>query len=85
MSAMFCYCSSLKELNISNSIVNNIIDIKDMFFYCQSLVTLNLPNFNIKNDEREIQSMLETCPLLKNRKEIKNKFLCVDDTLCLCF
>ena len=82
---MFCYCSSLKELNISNFITNNIIDIEAMLFDCSSLFTLNLPNFNIKNDEREIQYMIESCPLLKNHKEIKNKFLCVEDTLCLCF
>ena len=85
ISAMFCFCSSLKELNISNFIITNIIYINALFSYCSSLVTLELPNFNIKNDEKEIDYMIESCPLLKNHKEIKNKFLCVDDTLCLCF
>ena len=49
MSLMFAYCSSLKELNLSNFNTNNVTDMRLMFFGCSSLKELNLSNFNIDN------------------------------------
>ena len=49
MSYMFCGCSSLKELNISNFNTNNVTDMGGMFSECSSLKELNLSNFNTNN------------------------------------
>ena len=46
---MFCRCSSLKELNISNFNTNNVINMYCMFYGCSSLKELNISNFNTKN------------------------------------
>ena len=46
MYGMFAYCSSLKELNISNFNTNNVIDMERMFFECSSLEKINISNFN---------------------------------------
>ena len=37
MSFMFCGCSSLKELNLSNFNINNVINMNAMFYGCSSL------------------------------------------------
>ena len=49
MGNLFCGCSSLKELNISNFNTNNVIDMRYIFCGCSSLKHLNLPNFNTNN------------------------------------
>ena len=41
MSCMFSGCSSLKELNLSNFITNNVINMKVMFSGCSSLKKIN--------------------------------------------
>ena len=49
MSYMFCGCSSLKELNLSNFNTNNVNNMSGMFSGCSSLEELNLSNFNTNN------------------------------------
>ena len=49
MSWMFYYCSSLKELNLSNFNTNNVTDMSYMFAGCSSLKELNLTRFNTNN------------------------------------
>ncbi len=46
---MFCICSSLKELNLSNFNTENVTDMSYMFDYCKSLKELNIINFNTNN------------------------------------
>ena len=44
---MFNYCSSLKELNISNFNTNKVKDMENMFSDCSSLENLNIYYFNM--------------------------------------
>ena len=46
---MFCFCSSLKELNLSNFNTNKVTNTSFMFYKCSSLKELNLSNFNTDN------------------------------------
>ena len=43
---MFCCCSSLKELNLSNFNTKNVNNMSRMFWYCISLKELDISNFN---------------------------------------
>ena len=49
MSGMFCNCSSLTSLNLSNFNTNNVTNMYCMFCDCSSLTSLNLSNFNTNN------------------------------------
>ena len=49
MSYMFYFCSLLKELNLSNFNMNNIIDMRHMFYGSKSLKYLNISNFKINH------------------------------------
>ena len=46
---MFCGCSSLKGLNLTNFNTNNVTNMGGMFSGCSSLKNLNLINFNTNN------------------------------------
>ena len=46
---MFCNCSSLTLLDLSNFKTNNIINMNCMFYNCSSLISLNLSNVNTIN------------------------------------
>ena len=46
MSYMFCYCSSLKEINLSSFDTSQVTNMSDMFYKCFSLKELNLSSFN---------------------------------------
>ena len=39
----------INELNLSNFITNNVINMSGMFYKCLSLKELNLSNFNTDN------------------------------------
>ena len=60
MSGMFSWCSSLKELNVSNFNTNNVIYMFDMFVGYSSLIELNLSNFNT-NKVESMNSMFNNC------------------------
>ena len=49
MRYMFCGCSPLKELYLSNFNTNNVVYMASMFSGCISLKELNLSNFNTNN------------------------------------
>ena len=49
MRGMFRWCSSLKEINLSNINTNNVTDVIWMFYGCKSLKEINLSNFNTNN------------------------------------
>ena len=49
MSGMFCRCSSLKNINLSNFNTINVTNMSGMFSYCSSLKDINLSNFNTNN------------------------------------
>ena len=49
MKFMFGWCTSLKEINLTNFITNNVTDMSYMFYNCESLEELNLNNFNTNN------------------------------------
>ena len=49
MNGMFCRCSSLTILDLSNFKTNNVTDMSFMFDDCSSLTILDLSNFNTNN------------------------------------
>ena len=49
MNGMFCRCSSLTILYLSNFKTNNVTDMSFMFDDCSSLTILDLSNFNTNN------------------------------------
>ena len=74
MSWMFCFCLSLKELNLSNFNTNNVTDMNFMFSGCPLLNELNLSNFNT-NNVTNMSGMLSKCSdelKLKIRSQYKN-------------
>ena len=46
---MFCECSSLTKLDLSNFNTNNVTDMSWMFYKCSSLTNIDLSNFNTNN------------------------------------
>ena len=71
---MFCRCSSLKEINLSNFNTNNVIDMSLMFYECSSLKEINLSNFNTNNVTNMYGSFHGCSDEIKNkiREQIKN-------------
>ena len=61
---MFCNCSSLKEINLSNFNTDNVTNMKAMFSKCSSLEEINLSSFNTNNVTNMINMFLN-CSLLK--------------------
>ena len=49
MEEIFDYCTSLKEINLSNFNTNKIIRIDSLFRDCKSLEKINISNFNTDN------------------------------------
>ena len=46
---MFCGSSSLKKINLSNFITENIVKMDYMFNKCSSLEAVDVSNFNTNN------------------------------------
>jgi len=61
---------SLKELNLTNFITNNITNMCDLFCECSSLKDLNLTNFNT-NNVIDMRYMFDEC-LDELKLKIKN-------------
>ena len=72
MSSIFCYCSSLREINLFNINTNNIIKMKGMFLRCSSLKYINISDFNF-NYLNDISGMFYGCSN-EIRMKIKSKF-----------
>ena len=62
---MFCGCSSLTILNLSNFNTNNVTNMSHMFGGCHSLTNLNLSNFNT-NNVINMGGMFSGCSSLTN-------------------
>ena len=79
MSSMFCNCSSLTSLNLSNFNTKNVTNMSSMFSECSSLTSLNLSNFNTNNFKYIYMSHMfykinKDCNLICNNKRILNIF-----------
>ena len=46
---MFCDCSSLENIYLSNFNTQNVTDMRYMFYKCNSLTNIDLSNFNTQN------------------------------------
>ncbi len=71
---MFCHCASLKELNLSNFIINIETDMRAMFYGCSSLIELTIPQFNTSN-VNQIYYMFSFCPnelIMKVKTRFRN-------------
>jgi surface protein len=68
---MFCDCSSLTSLDLSNFNTDNVKDMSYMFYYCTSLTSLDLFNFNTNNvkDMREMFSHCSSLNFFKNQRQ----------------
>lgn len=64
MRYMFCDCSSLKSLDLTNFNTENVTDMYYMFAYCKSLESLDLTNFNTAK-VTNMAGMFQTCSALK--------------------
>ena len=64
MSAMFCCCCSLQELDLSNFDTRNVTDMYMMFEQCKSLLKLDLSSFDTSN-VTDMSMMFEGCSYLK--------------------
>ena len=70
---MFEYCSSLRELNISNFDISQVTSLNFMFEKCKSLKNLNISNIVFK-DNIDINNMFALCSdELKNKIRKQNK------------
>ena len=71
---MFCNCSSLTSLNLSNFKTNNITNMSKIFYFCSSLTSLNLSNFKINtvnNKNNMLIGLNKNCNIICNDKNIK--------------
>ena len=64
MRYMFCDCSSLKSLDLTNFNTENVTDMYYMFAYCTSLESLDLTNFNTAK-VTNMAGMFQSCSALK--------------------
>ena len=62
---MFCECTSLTNLNLSNFNTQNVTNMRSMFNQCSSLTNLNLSNFNTQN-VTDMRCMFSECSSLSN-------------------
>ena len=49
MEYMFCSCTNLTSLDVSNFNTSNVTDMSGMFMFCSSLSSLDVTNFNTSN------------------------------------
>ena len=61
---MFCGCSSLINIDLSNFNTNNVTDMDAIFANCSSLTYIDLSNFNT-NNAISMRGMFSRCNLLK--------------------
>ena len=57
---MFCYCTSLKSLDLSHFNTSLVTNMYSMFFGCDSITSINLSSFDTSS-VTEIQSMFRDC------------------------
>ena len=74
ISGMFCDCSSLTSLDLSNFKTNNVQNMSNMFSGCSSLTSLNLSNFNT-NNVQNMYGMFSHCSSLTSLNTKDKKIL----------
>jgi len=67
---MFCGCSSLTNINLSNFNTQNVISMRTMFCVCSSFINIDLSNFNTQNFN-DMVIMLAGCSSLKKEGAIE--------------
>ena len=70
---MFSECSSLKELNLSSFITDNVTDMNSMFSGCSLLKELNVTNFNTINVTNMRDMFFGCSDELKNKIKEQNE------------
>ena len=65
ISNVFCECSSLIDIDLSNFNTNNVTNMRYMFYKCFSLTNIDLSNFNT-NNVTNMSGMFFECSSLKN-------------------
>ena len=65
ISNVFCECSKLIDINLSNFNTNNVTNMSCMFSRCSSLTNINLSNFNT-NKVTNMRSMFSGCSSVTN-------------------
>ena len=68
---MFCGCSSLTNIDLSNFVTQNVTNLESMFDRCSFLRNINLSNFNTQN-VINMRGMFYGCPSLKKQNVITN-------------
>ena len=69
---MFAYCSSLKELNLSNFNTKKVTDMAHIFFRCKSLKELDLTNFKTNKYTNMTEMFYGCLTELKKRIKLQN-------------
>ena len=65
ISYMFCYCTSLRYINLLNFNSNNITNISCLFIHCSSLISLDLSKLNTSN-VINMNGIFQFCSSLKS-------------------
>ena len=65
--SMFCNCSSLQSIDLSNFNTKNVVDMSFMFSGCSSLKALDLRSFNTENVS-DMSCMFQSCSSLQDIK-----------------
>ncbi len=65
ISYMFCYCTSIRYMNLLNFNTNNVTNMSCLFINCESLISLDLSNFNTSN-VKSMDGMFLLCSSLKS-------------------
>ena len=63
MNEMFCYCSSLKSIDVTHFNTANVTDMNGMFNTCESLALLDVTHFNTANVTK-MSGMFTSCSSL---------------------
>ena len=64
MSFIFAYCSSLKNINVFDYVINGVKNIEGMFFSCSSLEKLDFKRFNT-SETTKMTGLFCKCKKLK--------------------
>lgn len=62
-SYMFCDCSNLTNLDVSNFDTSNVTNMERMFYFCPNLATLDVSNFDTSN-VTDMAQMFDSCSSL---------------------
>ena len=75
MDSMFGSCSSLINLDLSNFISDNVINMSYMFSNCYSLINLDIGHFKFKKETNMTHMFYKCSEILINQVKKQNKNL----------